>query len=332
MLNRLISVAPMLHWTDRHERFFLRQITHHSLLYTEMVTTGAILLGDHHYLLGYDPIERPLALQLGGREPRALAHCARIAEKLGYDEVNLNVGCPSDRSQSGGFGACLMAKPELVSRCVAAMREAVEIPVTVKTRIGIDEQDSYEGLAHFVDCIAAAGCQVFVIHARKAWLKGLSPRENRQLPPLRYEIVHRVKADFPHLQIILNGGLDSLDKIAAHLDDLDGVMIGRAAYQNPYLLAEVDRRFYGDHSPPPSQHEVTERFMRYVAKQLCQGVPLAAMTRHILGLFAGQAGARIWRHHLSLNAHRSGAGVQVIEEALQRVTELAQNGRPRCPT
>lgn len=319
MLDHRLCVAPMMDWTDRHDRYFLRLISRHTRLYTEMVTTGAILHGDRNYLLSYDPAEHPVALQLGGSEPAELARCARIAEEWGYAEVNLNVGCPSDRVQSGRFGACLMAEPELVAEGVAAMRAAVTIPVTVKTRIGIDKRDSYEELLRFVDGIARAGCQVFIIHARKAWLTGLSPKENREIPPLRYDVVHRLKADLPHLKIILNGGLISLEQIARQLTLLDGAMIGRAAYQNPYLLADVDRRFYGATPPPPSRHQVIERFLPYVEAQLARGVPLTAMTRHIFGLFQGLPGARAWRRHLSEQAHRRGAGVEVIEAALRQV-------------
>jgi len=318
-----ICVAPMMDWTDRHDRYFLRLITRHTLLYTEMVTTSAILHGDRDYLLGYDPAEHPVALQLGGSEPEKLARCARIAADLGYDEVNLNVGCPSDRVQSGRFGACLMAEPHVVADCVVALREAVTIPVTVKTRIGIDERDSYEELVRFVDCVAAAGCEVFIIHARKAWLTGLSPKENREIPPLRYDVVHRLKDDFPHLVIILNGGLTSLDQIAAHLNNLDGIMIGRAAYENPYLLAPIDQYFFGAAAPPPSRHQVIEQFISYVERQLAQGVPLTAMTRHILGLFQGLPRARAWRRYLSENAHRRGADADVIREALRRMPEPA---------
>lgn len=319
MLDHRLCVAPMMDWTDRHDRYFLRLISRHTRLYTEMVTTGAILHGDRSYLLSYDPAEHPVALQLGGSEPAELARCARIAEEWGYAEVNLNVGCPSDRVQSGRFGACLMAEPELVAEGVAAMRAAVTIPITVKTRIGIDKRDSYEELLRFVDGIARAGCQVFIIHARKAWLTGLSPKENREIPPLRYDVVHRLKADLPHLKIILNGGLISLEQIARQLTLLDGAMIGRAAYQNPYLLADVDRRFYGATPPPPSRHQVIERFLPYVEAQLARGVPLTAMTRHIFGLFQGLPGARAWRRHLSEQAYRRGAGVEVIEAALRQI-------------
>ncbi len=323
MTEHRICVAPMLDWTDRHERYFLRLISRHARLYTEMVTTGAVIHGDRDYLLGYDPAEHPLALQLGGSEPDVLAECARIAAAWGYDEVNLNVGCPSDRVRAGRFGACLLAEPELVAACVAAMAAAVAIPVTVKTRIGIDERDSYEELVRFVSTVAAAGCRVFIIHARKAWLRGLSPRENREIPPLRYDVVERIKADFPELRIVLNGGLGSLEQAARQLLRLDGVMIGRAAYQNPYLLAEVDHRFFGGARPrpPPGRHQIMAAFLPYVDRQLARGVPLNAMTRHILGLFQGRPGARAWRRYLSEQAHRRGAGVEVIEAALRQAPE-----------
>lgn len=321
MLDRLISVAPMLDWTDRHCRFFLRLLTRHTLLYTEMVTTGAVLRGDRERLLAYDPTEHPLALQLGGSDPVDLARCARIAADWGYDEVNLNVGCPSDRVRSGRFGACLMAEPDLVAEGVAAMRAAAMIPITVKTRIGIDGCDSYEELADFVGRVAAGGCETFVIHARKAWLNGLSPKENREIPPLRYEVVHRIKQDFPRLTIILNGGLVDLDQMAEQLHRVDGVMIGRAAYENPYLLAEVDRRFFGSSKPPPSRRQVVRALLPYVEAQLRQGTPLHCMTRHLLGLFQGVPGARAWRRTLSERACRRGAGMEVLEAALGWVVE-----------
>jgi tRNA-dihydrouridine synthase A len=324
MFDHPLSVAPMLDWTDRHCRFFLRLLTRHTLLYTEMVTTWAVLQGDRERLLAYDPAEHPLALQLGGSEPGELARCAGIAAEFGYDEVNLNVGCPSDRVQSGRFGACLMAEPDLVAECVAAMRAAVNLPVTVKTRIGIDGRDSYEELVDFVARVAMGGCEVFVIHARKAWLNGLSPKENRQIPPLRYEIVHRIKRDFPGLTVVLNGGLTDLDQVAEQLRQVDGVMIGRAAYENPYLLAGVDRRFFGSSAPPSSRHQVIRALLPYVEAQLRQGTPLHCMTRHILGLFQGVPGARAWRRHLSERACRHGAGVEVLEAALREVAESDQ--------
>ncbi len=317
-LDRRIAVAPMLDWTDRHCRYFLRLLSRHTLLYTEMVTTGAVLRGNPEWLLAYDPAEHPLALQLGGSDPGELARSARVAAGFGYDEVNLNVGCPSDRVRSGRFGACLMAEPEVVADSVAAMRAAVSLPITVKTRIGIDDRDSYEALVDFVGRVASGGCEVFIIHARKAWLRGLSPKENREIPPLRHEVVYRLKRDFPDLTIILNGGLTTLEQIANSSRGVDGVMIGRAAYENPYLLAGVDRRFFGSSAPPPSRHQVIEAFLPYVAAQLRRGTPLQAMTRHVLGLFQGIPGARAWRRHLSEHAHRRGAGVEVLTAALRQ--------------
>lgn len=321
MLDRRVSVAPMMDWTDRHCRFFLRRLTRHALLYTEMVTTGAVLRGDRERLLAYDPAEHPLALQLGGSDPSELAQAARIAVEFGYDEVNLNVGCPSDRVQSGRFGACLMAEPVLVAACVAAMRATAELPITVKSRIGIDDHDSYGALVEFVGRVAEGGCQIFIVHARKAWLTGLSPRENREIPPLRYDIVHRLKRDFPHLVIIINGGLSDLDQIAEQLHHVDGAMIGRAAYENPYLLAEVDRRFLGSARSTPSRHRIIQDLLPYVECQLRRGTPLHCMTRHLLGLFQGVPGARAWRRYLSEHAHRPGAGTAVLETALRQVPE-----------
>ena len=321
MLDRLIAVAPMLDWTDRHYRYFIRLLSRHTLLYTEMVTTGAILRGDRERLLAHDPAEYPLALQLGGSDPAELARCARIAADWGYDEINLNVGCPSDRVQSGRFGACLMAEPDLVAACVAAMRAATDLPVTVKTRIGIDERDSYQDLADFVRRVAAGGCTVFIVHARKAWLSGLSPKENREIPPLRYEVVHQLKRDFPELTIVLNGGLTTLEQVTEHLRQVDGAMIGRAAYENPYLLAEVDRRFFGSSASPPNRHQVVRALLPYLEERLRAGTPLQCMTRPILGLFQGIPGARAWRRVLSERAWRHGAGVEVVEAALERVVE-----------
>jgi tRNA-dihydrouridine synthase A len=321
MLDRRVSVAPMMDWTDRHCRFFLRLLTRRTLLYTEMVTTGAVLRGDQERLLAHDPAEHPLALQLGGSDSAELARSARIAAEFGYDEVNLNVGCPSDRVQSGRFGACLMAEPALVADCVAAMRAAVALPITVKTRIGIDDRDSYAELVEFVGRVAEGGCQIFIVHARKAWLTGLSPRENREIPPLRYDIVHRLKRDFPDLIIVLNGGLTRLDQIAEQLRHVDGVMIGRAAYENPYLLAEVDQRFWGSTRRAPSRHEIIRDLLPYVELQLWRGTPLHCMTRHLYGLFQGVPGARAWRRYLSENAHGPGAGAAVLEAALRLVPE-----------
>ncbi len=318
-LDRRLSVAPMLDYTDRHARYLLRLLTRRTLLYTEMVTTGALLHGDAARHLDHDPAEHTLALQLGGSEPAAMATCARLGARWGYDEVNVNVGCPSPRVQSGAFGACLMAEPETVAGCVRAMVDAVAIPVTVKTRIGVDTQDSYEALAGFVGTVAEAGCRTFVVHARKAWLAGLSPAENRSVPPLRYDVVYRLKRDFPDLQIILNGGVTSLDAACEHLGQVDGVMIGRAAYENAYLLAEADRVIFGEPDPPPQRCAVLRTYVDYVERELARGTPLARMTRHLFGLFHGQPGARAWRRHLTEGAVRPGAGAEVVVEAARRV-------------
>ena len=318
-----ISVAPMMDWTDRHERFFLRQISRRARLYTEMITTGAILHGDRARLLAFDPAEHPVALQIGGADAAALAECARIGADWGYDEIDLNIGCPSDRVQSGDFGACLMAKPDVVARAVAAMRAAVDIPVTVKHRIAIDEQPEWPTLVGFVRTVAEAGCGHFIVHARKAYLQGLSAKENREIPPLRYELVHRLKQEFPDLAITINGGITTLDAAAAQLALVDGVMIGRAAYQNPYVLAEVDQRFFGDASPVPSRHDIVARLLPYIERQVAAGVPLKSITRHVLGLFNGQRGARAWRRYLSENAPGfdggPGEGVALLEAAASLV-------------
>ncbi|PWC34984.1 tRNA dihydrouridine(20/20a) synthase DusA [Azospirillum sp. TSO22-1] len=313
-----VSVAPMMDWTDRHCRYFHRLLSKGTLLYTEMVTSGAVLHGPRDRLLGFDAAEHPVALQLGGSDPAELAACARIAEEWGYGEVNLNVGCPSDRVQSGRFGACLMAEPELVARIVGAMRSAVSIPVTVKSRIAIDAMEEWPTLEGFVRTVAAAGCTHFIVHARKAWLQGLSPKENRDIPPLRYDLVYRLKQTYPHLTIAINGGVPSLDAAAEHLTRVDSVMIGRAAYENPYLLADVDRRFLGG-TPGPGRHAVIEAMIPYVEERLSRGVSLAMITRHMLGLFQGLPGARAWRRHLSENAHRPGAGPEVLLKAASLV-------------
>jgi tRNA-dihydrouridine synthase A len=315
------SVAPMLDWTDRHCRFFHRLLSKQALLYTEMVTTGALLHGDRQRFLQFDPREHPLALQLGGSGPADLAVCAKMAEDFGYDEVNLNVGCPSDRVQNGRFGACLMAEPELVAACVAAMRDAVSIPVTVKSRIGIDDRDSYEELARFIDTVAKAGCRIFIVHARKAWLKGLSPKQNREVPPLRYEVVYRLKQDFPQLQIVLNGGITTLEQAEELLrNGVDGVMVGREAYHNPYILAEVDRRLFGMPADAIPRGEIVDRLMPYIERQLAEGIRLHSITRHILGLFHGEPGARSWRRHLSEEGVKYGADAEVVREALKFTT------------
>ena len=314
-----LSVAPMMDRTDRHFRYLMRQITRHTLLYTEMITTAAILHGDRHKLLGFSSPEKPLALQLGGDAPQQLAECARIAEDWGYDEVNLNVGCPSDRVQNGSFGACLMAQPEKVAQAVAAMQQAVSLPVTVKHRIGIDERDRYEDMAEFVRIVSEAGCRRFTVHARKAWLKGLSPKENRTVPPLRYQDVYRLKQEFPHLFIEINGGITSLNQIKEHHQQIDAVMIGRAAYDNPYLLATVDREIYGEEITPPKRHEVVEAMLPYIDEWVAGGLKLNSISRHMLGLFAGQPGTKAWKRHISENAYLPGAGAEVIRAALQKV-------------
>ncbi len=312
----------MLDWTDRHERYFLRQISRHAVLYTEMVTTGALLHGDAQRYLAHDPAENPLALQLGGSDPVAMARCARMAEAAGFDEVNINVGCPSDRVQEGRFGACLMATPERVADCVAAMCAAVRIPVTVKHRIGIDEQDTEASLDRFVEIVSDAGCRTFIVHARKAWLQGLDPKQNRNVPPLDYPRVHRLKNDWPELEIILNGGIDSLAAGLKHLEYVDGVMLGRAAYQNPWILAEVDTLFYGQPAAVKARAEVIERMRPYIDAQLRQGVPLSRITRHMLGLYKGRFGGKHWRRVLSEHARRPGAGLEVIDAAMRQLDSV----------
>ncbi len=309
----------MLDWTDRHDRWFLRQISRHALLYTEMVTTGAILFGDRDRHLAHSEAEHPLALQLGGSDPAALAECAGIAADYGYDEINLNVGCPSDRVQNGAFGACLMATPQVVAECVAAMVAATEVPVTVKHRIGIDDQDDYRSLEEFVDTVAAAGCRTFIVHARKAWLKGLSPKENRDIPPLNYARVYQLKREHPELEIIINGGIKTLEACDRHLQQVDGVMLGREIYHNPFLLAQVDSRYYNDDHPIPDRHQIVARLLPYIEEQLSNDIHLSHITRHILGLFHGQPGARSWRRVLSERAPRKGAGLEVVEAAWNEV-------------
>lgn len=320
-LQHRLSVAPMMDWTDRHCRYFLRLISRRVLLYTEMVTTGAILQGPRERLLAFSPEEQPLVLQLGGDEPEALAACAVIAEALGYAELNLNVGCPSDRVQNGHFGACLMRTPERVADCVDAMRARVKIPVSVKHRIGVDELDAFEHMAHFVSTVASAGCTNFIVHARKAWLSGLSPKENREIPPLRYDDVYRLKREFPHLLIEINGGIETLEQAQQHLNHVDGVMIGRAAYHNPYLLAGVDALFFGDPTPPPSRAEVVAQLLPYCSALLAAGEPLHRVTRHMLGLYHGQVGARAFKRILSENPGRRAAGLELLTRAMQAVAE-----------
>jgi tRNA-dihydrouridine synthase A len=310
----------MMDWTDRHCRALHRALTCRALLYTEMVTTGAVLHGDRERLLGFSDLEHPVALQLGGSEPEALAEAARIGEDRGYDEINLNVGCPSDRVQSGRFGACLMREPELVADCMAAMAAAVRVPVTVKCRIGVDDQDPEESLFRLVDLCAAAGVRTFVVHARKAWLQGLSPKENRDVPPLDYPLVHRLKAERPGLTIVINGGVASLEEAEAHLAKVDGVMLGRAAYHSPAILGEADRRLFDAAAAVVSPHEAVERFRPYMAERLAEGVHFAAMGRHMLGLFQARPGARAWRRILTVEGVKPGAGLEVLDRALAAVS------------
>ncbi|WP_099609080.1 tRNA dihydrouridine(20/20a) synthase DusA [Vibrio coralliilyticus] len=313
------SIAPMLDWTDRHCRYFHRLLTSETLLYTEMVTTGAIIHGKGDFL-AYNQEEHPVALQLGGSNTQDLATCAKLAQERGYDEINLNVGCPSDRVQNGRFGACLMAEPQLVAECVAAMRDVVDVPVTVKTRIGIDDQDSYEFLTDFVSIVSEkGGCDQFTIHARKAWLSGLSPKENREIPPLDYPRAYQLKKDFAHLNIAINGGVKTLDDTKEHLTHLDGVMVGREAYQNPYILAEVDQQIFGLDKPVKKRTQVVEEMYPYIESQLEKGAYLGHITRHMLGLFQNMPGARQWRRYISENAHKPGSGIEVVETALSKI-------------
>lgn len=310
----------MMDWTDRHCRFFLRLFSPRMLLYTEMVVANAILRGDRDYLLGFGPTEHPVALQLGGSDPDALARAATIGQQYGYDEVNLNVGCPSDRVQNATFGACLMAKPALVAECIRAMRASVQIPVTVKTRIGIDDQDDYAFLREFIEQVAAAGCDVFIIHARKAILRGLSPKENREIPPLVYERAWQVKRDYPQLTIVVNGGLRTVPQVAEQWQHVDGVMLGREAYHNPYVLSALHRAAWDDgfHAPEPEQ--VVATMQDYAAVQISRGVPLRAITRHMLGMFNGRSGARTWRRTLSEGVNRGATSPTLMAEALRAVS------------
>jgi tRNA-dihydrouridine synthase A len=324
-LSHRLSVAPMMDWTDRHCRALHRTLSRRALLYTEMLTTGAILNGDRRRLLAFDAMEHPVALQLGGSDPADLAAAARIGEAEGYDEINLNVGCPSDRVQSGRFGACLMREPELVAECVAAMAAAVAVPVTVKCRIGVDEQDPEESLFRLVDLCVQAGVSRFAVHARKAWLKGLSPKENRDIPPLEYGLVYRLKAERPGLNIVINGGIGTLEEAQTHLAHVDGVMLGRAAYHIPGLLGEVDARLFGE-GQVVGAAEAVAAYRDYMARELARGTHLAAMTRHMLGLFHGEPGARTWRRILTVESVRPGAGLEVVDRALEAVS-AAQDQR-----
>ena len=330
-LSRTVSIAPMMDWTDRHCRAFHRALTTRALLYTEMVTAPAVIHGDRDRLLGFDAVEHPVALQLGGSDPAQLAQAARIGEAVGYDEINLNVGCPSDRVQSGRFGACLMREPELVADCMAAIKDAVSVPATVKCRIGVDDQDPAVSLFATVDACAAVGIDTFIVHARMAWLQGLSPKENRDIPPLDYALVRRLKRERPHLSVSINGGVASLEAAEAHLDAfdpegadgvrLDGVMLGRAAYHEPALLGQVDRRLYGADTPDVDPFEAIDRYRPYLAARLDEGVNLHAMTRHMLGLMHGRPGARAFRRILTVEAIGKGAGLDVVDRAVEAVRE-----------
>ena len=315
----------MMEWTDRHCRFFHRLLTRRTLLYTEMLTTGAVLRGDRARLLGFDAFEHPVALQLGGSDAAALSASARIAEDFGYDEINLNVGCPSDRVQEGRFGACLMVEPALVAECVAAMKAAVKIPVTVKCRLGIDEQDPDQALFSFTDAIKAAGTDALIVHARKAWLKGLSPRENRDVPPLDYSIVHRLKAAHPELEIVINGGIASLEQAQAQLAHVDGVMMGRAAYQEPWRLLGVDPLLFDEPAPFATPKAAALALMPYIERELAKGARLHSITRHVLGLFHAVPGARAFRRHLATEAVKPGAGASIMADALAQVLDTRSN-------
>jgi tRNA-dihydrouridine synthase A len=320
-VSHRFCVAPMMEWTDRHCRFFHRLLTRRALLYTEMITTGAVIRGDRARLLAYDPAEHPVALQLGGCDPKALAQCARIAEDMGYDEVNLNVGCPSDRVQEGRFGACLMAEPALVGNCVAAMKAAVSIPITVKCRLGIDDQDPEESLEVLTARLKASGVDALIVHARKAWLKGLSPRDNREVPPLDHDRIHRLKRAHPALAIVVNGGIGSVEHAAHHLKYVDGAMMGRAAYQEPARLLTVDPLLFGRPAPFESPQAATHAFIGYIGHELARGTRLHAMTRHILGLFRAAPGARAFRRHLAIEAVKPGAGAGIVTEALAMIRD-----------
>ena len=314
-----VAIAPMMDWTDRHCRYFLRMLSPRVRLYTEMITAAALVHGNRRHLLDFHPVEHPVALQLGGSDPGLMAAAAAYGATAGYDEININVGCPSDRVQSGQFGACLMAAPDTVAACVRAMRAATDVPVTIKTRIGIDDQDSYGFLLRFVETAAAAGCETFVVHARKAILEGLSPKDNRRVPPLDYERIYRLKREHPALRIVLNGGVTSTQEVLRHLEHVDGVMIGRQAYQHPWFLVEVEHALGSGEQAAMSRRAVVERMRPYMEQQLAAGTELKHMTRHLLGLYSGQPGARAWRRTLSEHSHRRGAGIEVIDEALARV-------------
>ncbi|WP_336366879.1 tRNA dihydrouridine(20/20a) synthase DusA [Marinobacter sp. C2H3] len=324
--SRRFCVAPMMDWTTPHFRYLARILSKRALLYTEMVTSGALIHGDTERFLRHDAFEYPLALQLGGSDAGELAHCARLAEQFGFDEVNLNVGCPSDRVQNNLIGACLMGHPQKVAEGVAAMKEATSLPVTVKHRIGIDGRESWDELCEFIETVAAAGCTTFIVHARIAILDGLSPKENREIPPLKYDWVYALKARYPHLEIIINGGIKTFDECREHLAHTDGVMLGREAYHNPWLLAGVDAAFFGEPAPALSRHDALRALLPFIQSELDRGIYLTHMSRHVMGLFHGQPGGRQFRRHISENAHKPGAGVEVLEQALAKVPELDSDG------
>ena len=321
-LDRRVSVAPMLDWTDRHCRYFLRLISRHTLLYTEMVTSGAIIYGKGDYL-GFNEEEHPVAVQLGGCDPQHMTQCAVKSQEYGYDEVNINVGCPSDRVKNGSFGACLMAQPQVVADCVKAMQAEVDIPVTVKCRIGIDDMDEYEDFSRFIDVVASAGCDTFIVHARKAWLQGLSPKENRDIPPLNYERVYQLKSQHPGLNISINGGITSLEQAEEHLNQVDGVMIGREVYSNPYILAEVDKRFYGDTAQPLDRAEIVRLMQAYIDRQDAPYFKPWHAARHMLGLFQGQPGGRVWRRYLSQKGTGKNPDPNLLMNGLAAMRETA---------
>jgi tRNA-dihydrouridine synthase A len=324
-VSHRLCTAPMMDWSDRHCRYFFRMLAPHAVVYTEMITTGALIYGDVPRHLDFHPAEHPIALQLGGSEPDALAHCAQLGERWGYDEINLNCGCPSERVQRGAFGACLMAEPELVANCIRAMQDAVAIPVTVKHRLGIDRIEDYDFARRFVEALARAGCRTFIVHARNAVLKGLSPKDNREVPPLRPAEVYRLKREFPALRIVANGGITDQRQIAAHLTHVDGVMLGRTAYHDPYALAVADRALFG--GPAPSRADIVHRMHRYACEQVARGTPLRSIARHMLGLYQGQPGARRWRRMLSDAPQLARNATDLLHDALDAVHEADAHSR-----
>ncbi|MFQ3324453.1 MAG: tRNA-dihydrouridine synthase A [Pseudomonadales bacterium] len=322
MLDRTFCCAPLMDWSDRHCRYLWRLMSKNALVYTEMITTGAIIYGDNQErFLGYNQEEHPVAIQLGGSNPKDLAQCAQLAQKWGYDEVNLNVGCPSDRVQNGQFGACLMAEPQLVRDGIKAMQDNCDIPVTIKHRIGIDDLDSYQWLSDFVATVAESGCTTFIVHARKAILSGLSPKQNREIPPLSYPTVYQLKQDFPQLEFVLNGGIENLAQCKTHLQHVNGVMLGRAAYQNPWMLNDVDPTLFSSPALITSPEQLVESYLPYIQNQLDAGAPLMRMSKHLLGVFQGVPGARQFRRHLSESGYKKGAGIEIVEKALSMVKE-----------